>query len=225
MININYKNEKTHNDKWLVEKVFNKARNGFYVEAGAGRGYDDSCTYVLEKHFGWAGILVEPCSTAFSYLQKNRPNSFCINKGLSSSCQVLDYFSFDGFAGYNGFPSISKLGEEKWWEKINKSINGAPMKKQSVECITLYEAIKRGNAPPIIDCLCLDTEGAELEILKEFPFDKYIFKAITIEYSTPELTELLLKNKYIQTENPYCEVPWEHYFIHKDFEYLIKDVK
>ena len=35
-------------------------RNGFFVEAGAYDGVDQSNTYYLEKEKGWNGILIEP---------------------------------------------------------------------------------------------------------------------------------------------------------------------
>ncbi len=227
-MNINYMNKVTFNDRWIVEEVFNRMKNGFYVEVGAGDGVHGSCTYVLEKELEWTGILVEPLSSSFHNLKKIRKNSRCVNKGISSSPETLKYYHFDGWAGYNGFPSLNKFGEDQWWQKIKNGTNGAVAQEQHVECVTLDSVLMNNNAPKVIDYLCLDIEGAELEVMKDFPFCKYKFKAISIELSTPLLTDILIKNSYRQVLNPFNEVSWEHYFIHQDFlniQYLVNEDK
>jgi hypothetical protein len=65
-----YFNYHTWNDKWVVD-VFNKKRDGFFVEAGALNGILGSCTYVLESKLGWKGILVEPDPIIFQNLISN----------------------------------------------------------------------------------------------------------------------------------------------------------
>lgn len=223
-MNIEYMNKVTFNDRWIVEEVFKGMRNGFYVEVGAGDGMAGSCTYVLEKELGWTGILVEPLLSSFQKLKEIRKNSKCINNGLSSSPEVLKYYHFDDWGGYNGFPSLNKFGENQWWEKAKDGAKDTVAQEQDIECVTLDSVLMENNAPKTIDYLCLDIEGAELEVMKDFPFDKYKFKTISIELSPPPLTDILTKNGYIQVLNPFSEVSWEHYFIHRDFlniQYLV----
>ena len=43
--------------------MLNWKRNGFFVEFGACNGFDLSNTLLLEKDFGWNGILCEPVLT------------------------------------------------------------------------------------------------------------------------------------------------------------------
>jgi len=225
-MNIEYMNKVTFNDRWIVEEVFKGMRNGFYVEVGAGDGMAGSCTYVLEKELGWTGILVEPLLSSFQKLKEIRKNSKCINNGLSSSPEVLKYYHFDDWGGYNGFPSLNKFGEEQWWKKVNDNVKGAVAQEQQIECVTLSSVLMDNDAPEIIDYLCLDIEGAELEVMKDFPFHKYKFKTISIEFSPQPLTDILIKNGYRQVVNPFNDVIWEHYFVHKDYlklEYIAND--
>ena len=44
----------------FVLYTLNWKRNGFFVEFGATNGFDLSNSYLLEKDFGWKGILCEP---------------------------------------------------------------------------------------------------------------------------------------------------------------------
>ena len=61
---------------------------------------------------------------------------------------------------------------------------------------TLEIVLDKYQAPKIIDYLSLDTEGSEQRILRNFPFDKYSFRTITVERPKPELRELLDRHGY-----------------------------
>ena len=52
---------------------------------------------------------------------------------------------------------------------------------------------EKANAPKVIDYLSLDVEGAELEVLKNFPFKKYKFLSMKIERPSKELNKILFK--------------------------------
>jgi hypothetical protein len=46
----------------LVVFLLGGKRNGFFVEVGAANRIDFSNSFILERDFGWHGILVEPAS-------------------------------------------------------------------------------------------------------------------------------------------------------------------
>ena len=46
--------------------------NGYFVDFGATDGYDISNSYILEKDYGWSGILVEPALQWHEKLAENR---------------------------------------------------------------------------------------------------------------------------------------------------------
>jgi hypothetical protein len=58
------------------------------------------------------------------------------------------------------------------------------------------------DSPREIDYLSIDTEGSEYEILKEFNFNKYIFRVITVEHNympvRQRLNDLLIGAGYIR---------------------------
>jgi hypothetical protein len=52
--------------------ALNIKRDGYFVDIGAANGIEGSNTYLLEKHFGWRGILVEPAVCWHRSLEMNR---------------------------------------------------------------------------------------------------------------------------------------------------------
>ena len=65
-------------------------RNGFFVEFGATNGIDYSNTLVMEKIFGWNGILCEPAKIWQRNLRLNR-NSFIDTNAVwkNSNSQIV----------------------------------------------------------------------------------------------------------------------------------------
>ena len=58
-------------------------RDGYFVEFGATNGVSLSNTHLLEKRFGWKGILAEPARCWHAALEKNR--SAAIEKNASGA--------------------------------------------------------------------------------------------------------------------------------------------
>jgi len=56
----------------VVLSLLDFKRNGYFVEFGATNGFDLSNTYLLEKDFGWSGILAEPARCWHKDLRNNR---------------------------------------------------------------------------------------------------------------------------------------------------------
>ncbi|MFA5157168.1 MAG: FkbM family methyltransferase [Candidatus Omnitrophota bacterium] len=194
-----------NNDKWVIKDIFKGKRNGYFIEAGAGNGKNWSHTFLLEKKFNWTGICVEPNENLFFRLKKNR-KCVCSDLVLSEKNETVDFMEVGGnLWGFGGIARYLNETKKQLWKS-------GTLKRKSA--ITLRELLEKYNAPKVIDYLALDTEGSEFVILKDFPFDKYVFLAITIEGG--ECVDLLTRNGYIITKNPYNRLaPWEHYFIHR----------
>jgi hypothetical protein len=75
-------------DRFIAETVYGGKRGGYFVEAGAGDGLWISNTLLLERKYGWTGILIEPTS-AFTALQRNRPDCICDNSALASERSTI----------------------------------------------------------------------------------------------------------------------------------------
>jgi len=164
----------------------------FFVEFGAGNGFDYSNTLLLEDKFNWRGILSEPAKIFHKQIKKRK--CYINTDAVYSKDNIQLIFNENTY-----FPTLST---------INKFINSDEhfitrlfnSKKYQVNTISLNSLLKKYNAPRIIDYLSIDTEGSEYEILYAFDFSKYKFRVITCEHNNTlnrnKIYKLLKKNGY-----------------------------
>ena len=158
-------------------------RNGFFVEFGATNGVDLSNTHLLEKEFGWNGILAEPARVWHDALKKNRTCNIETRCVWSSSGSVLTFSE----AEWAELSTVSAFKSSDHHEKSRER-----SRTYTVETISLLDLLKNHNAPESIDYLSIDTEGSEFEILSAFDFDKYRFGFISCEHNfTPAREQIL----------------------------------
>ena len=166
-------------------------RDGYFVEVGASNGIDLSNTYLMEKEFGWRGILAEPAACWQNDLKKNRGSdieSSCVWKesGLTLAFNEVE------FAELSTINSFSESDSHGDFRKKGKTYD--------VSTISLRDLLLKYNAPKQIDYLSIDTEGSEYDILSAFDFSEYSFEVITCEHNyTPareKLCALLTENGY-----------------------------
>jgi len=148
-------------------------REGFFVEFGAGDGVHLSNSYLLEKEFGWTGILAEPLPEYHEELALNRTASIEASCVWSTSGDTLDFVS----VGY-----LSTVADYAGSDMHAESRADSPV--FSVKTISLLDLLDSHQAPTSIDFLSIDTEGSEYAILSAFPFgEKYTIKAIACEHN------------------------------------------
>jgi FkbM family methyltransferase len=168
-------------------------RNGYFVDFGATNGVDLSNTYLLEKEFGWTGILAEPAKCWHDALRKSR------SAHVETSCVWRDSGSVVSFneAYFSELSTIKAFNASDSLREIRKD-----GKTYDVKTISLNDLLTKYNAPRQIDYLSIDTEGSEFEILSTFDFDKYRVQVITCEHNFAPIREkifsLLTRNGYIR---------------------------
>lgn len=160
-------------------------RDGFFVEFGATNGIDFSNSYLLEKEFGWNGILAEPAKLWHKELKSNRNCNIETDCVWSDSKSVLNFNQVDAagelstVSTYNKTDSHSKLREGGQNYKVNT--------------ISLNDLLEKYSAPQKIDYLSIDTEGSEFEILNHFDFSKHEISIITCEHNYTAIREKIFK--------------------------------
>ncbi|MDM3855660.1 MAG: FkbM family methyltransferase [Aphanizomenon gracile PMC649.10] len=200
----------------MAEYVFPNKQDGYFLEVGAANGREVSSCYVLEKEFGWKGICVEPSDYFFEQLVRNRPNSICEQVCLSNQVGTVTFIegSDETVSPYlSGIKSNLETVKYQGKEVVAK---GKEVKK---EAVTLEVLLKKYHAPQVIDYAAFDIEGSELDVLEVFPFESYVFLALSLECDGSirlPISQLLESNGYQRAKNPFNrDKPWEMYWLHQ----------
>jgi FkbM family methyltransferase len=149
-------------------------RDGFFVEFGAASGKELSNTWLLEKQFGWSGVLAEPARCWHARLAANR--SCAIDHRCVWKC-TGERLSFSEA----GEAEISTLTDFKDGDLHAASRRSS--RHYMVETVSLDDLLAGHGGGRSPDYLSIDTEGSEFEILQACDFKRHPFKVITCEHN------------------------------------------
>lgn len=183
-------------DYKLYEKYFRGKENGFFIEAGANDGLEQSNTYYLEFHKNWRGILIEPVAEKHFECKRNRSQAaWHVHKALVAEdydANMIDMIYTPECKGL-----LSVIDDENAEVMMRRAREkGIPM---VVKTTTLNQVLEdftehtTGQAPHI-DLLVLDVEGYELNALKGLSLDRWQIDYILVE----ELQETDIIQNHLQ---------------------------
>ena len=155
-------------DKWVSEAVFPGVTNGFFLDVGSWDGTIDSNTKALEQK-GWTGICIDP----FPKNMQDRTCKMFKDVVHSQSGKRVSFRQSDALGGIE-----DTLGRWKQATENTRTIE--------LTTVTLGEILETAKAPRFIHFVSLDIEGAELEALRGFPFDRYQIGALAVEHNFEE---------------------------------------
>lgn len=164
----------------IIESIFRKMKkyDFSYIDIGANDPIIFSNTYYFYKKYKVKGCLIEPDSVLCKKLKKKRTRDICLNVGLGSKCDNLDFYVFD-------CDPLNTFSKEEA-EKI-KSYGTYHLKKiEKVKVIKFNDVVKKYFNDKTPELISLDTEGVEMDILRSIDFDKYrpvIFCIETWDYN------------------------------------------
>ena len=176
-------------DLW-VRYELSERRGGFFVEFGATNGLVNSNTWLLEKKYGWKGILAEPNPMWHSMLASNRDSAIDHRCVGSSTGKMVAFLTTD--ASDPELSSIAEFADGDHFAEVRAKGNAI-----EVETVSLGDLLSQHNAPAEIDYLSIDTEGSELAILSQLDFSRHVINLISVEQNrqTEAKIEGLLKKK------------------------------
>ncbi|WP_395733437.1 FkbM family methyltransferase [Prosthecobacter sp.] len=176
-------------------------RDGWFVEAGAYDGFQQSNSYYLARMKGWRGVLIEPLPQLAAICRQKRPESLVVSCALGApeseghSLQLRHAGLMTMACGVLG-------NDEKERQRAADGLaaQGLPTSEQLVtaDIKTLTSVLEMTGTPSDFDLLSLDVEGAEVDVLRGLDLKRFRPKAICIEVRHENLAAVqsLLQDHY-----------------------------
>jgi Methyltransferase FkbM domain len=180
----------------IVSRLFRSKTNGYFLDLAANDAIKISNTYALEKKFNWTGLCMEPNpSYWFNLAHRDCQVVGAVVGELRNDAVVFQTTSNGAFGGI--------VGAE--FDR-NRPNQGGEVRYT----VPLSEILQRFQAPPVMDYLSLDVEGAETLIMRHFPFHEYSFNVMTVERPKDDLKALFEENgyEYVGTISKFGETLW-----------------
>jgi FkbM family methyltransferase len=183
---------------------------GFFVEAGANDGYDQSNTYWLERGRGWRGVLVEPMAELSREAARERPGSRVFTCALVAE----DHPGATVTLRYGGLMTTvagfreSEQSDREWVADAHRLVQEEPEHEFTVPARTLSSVLDEARAPEI-DLLSLDVEGFEPQVLAGLDLDRHAPRFMLVEIRDMETgrpaIEAVLGDRYepVEALSPY----------------------
>lgn len=187
-----------HQDEILVDLI---GPNGYFIDLAANHAVKFSNTLSLERDHGWNGLCIEPNPVYWHGLSHRD----CTVVGAlvgGDNIEKVDVKFRGVFGGIVGRYPEGLANRKKEPDSPKEERYTAPLK----------QVLTKFKVPKVIDYMSLDVEGAELLIMKEFPFDQYTIKVMTVERPQKDLTDLLKSKGYIHLKKLawWGETLWAH---------------
>jgi hypothetical protein len=170
-----------------IADIFGGRRGGFFVDLAANDAAYLSNTLTLEQAFGWRGICVEanPGYAASFAGRSCRLAQAVVGPRDNERVHFVFEEVLGGVAGFDQPAAVAGGGG-----------GGAPKTGSDLLTVSVARLLDDFGAPPVIDYLSLDIEGAEWWAFSTFPWHRYVFLALTVERPPLELRNKLLEQGY-----------------------------
>ncbi len=145
-----------------ILKFFRK-QTGRFLDIGAYDGKCFSTTHALAL-IGWGGVCVEPSPSVLPALHKQydpNPNINILEVAVSDVTGKVTFFD----SGGDMVSSINKKHVELWTQG-----SGCSFTKIQVKSLTVLDLFEKIGYD--FEFISLDTEGTNIEIFSQFPFEK-----------------------------------------------------
>jgi FkbM family methyltransferase len=163
----------------ILNRVLHGIERGTYVEVGANHPKYDSVSRSFYER-GWSGLAIEPNPIFAALYREERPRDEVIEAAVTDSSEAnITLHLIDG-------TGLSTLMDEI---SVGHADHGMCVKDVTVPTVRLDNAIaKHGFAETEIHFLLIDTEGAELQVLRSIDLTKVRPWILIVEATTPGST-------------------------------------
>lgn len=168
---------------------------GFFIEAGANDGFDQSNTYYLARRYKWSGILIEPIPELAAISKKVRRESLTLSCALGPTEAEGTTLSLHRA----GLMSTVEGGRSDLLEHLQRAKDLQPGAQSGVIKVPVraLSSIIDEHAPGrCIDLLSLDVEGYEPQVLAGIDFDRHAPRFICVEVNDSDSIHAMLGDRY-----------------------------
>ena len=160
-------------DKWADEHVFRRRRRGVFVDLGCYDGITYSNSWYFERVLGWAGVCAEPNPDVFPRIASQAGRESGVQVAVSGAAGKLPFVT--------AFMRSSLNASAVDYDFLASQGVGAG---EALVDVVTPGALLDAHLPAgtrVVDYVNIDVEGAELAVLKVWPFDRYCVDVFNIE--------------------------------------------
>ncbi len=177
----------------LVDRLLDGKRGGVFVDIGGYDGVTGSNSLFFEVFRNWTGIVVEPSPTQLKLAKAARKCS-CLGFAVAGQTGKADFMEVTaGYTQMSGFL-------DSYDADILAKVRANPQHQEEVHVLQkkTLQSILNSRKLKQVDFLSLDVEGGEMDILTNFPFDKFDIDVFSIENNTQssDLPQLMKSKGY-----------------------------
>lgn len=165
-----YTNSQKRMDRRIVD-LFDGKTGGVFIEVGAADGLDQSNTLLLERKFGWSGLLVEPLREPFEHCRRVR------------RCSIVERYILAAPEDAGSSKIMHRDGLQS--AVVNDNENDTPETAETVETTTLDLLLAKHGLRDV-DILSLDVEGFEESLLDGYSGENYRIRYLLVEAWDPD---------------------------------------
>jgi FkbM family methyltransferase len=191
-------------DIWVCYEL-REAREGYFVEFGATNGITNSNSALLEREYGWRGLLAEPNPVWHADLRRNRRAALDLRCVAARTGEQVEFLAVEE-------AELSTMAAYANQDHFADIRSHAP--RISVETVSLDDLLAAHQAPTTIDYMSIDTEGSEFEILSAFDFNRWQVRLFSIEHNHTErekdIDALLARHGYLRVFHEFSQ--WDGWY-------------
>jgi FkbM family methyltransferase len=156
-------------------RVFGEQASGFYIDIGAGHPVYDNVSFAFYLR-GWTGVTVEPNPWLAQLSEAVRPLDVRIQSLIGAAPGESTYYLVEDFHGLSTTIESHALKAKSEFGKRSQAMT-LP--------VGTLQALCEQYAPPTIDFLKIDVEGAEYEVLLGGDWRRFRPKVVVAEALAP----------------------------------------
>lgn len=172
-------------DAFVVDLLGGK-RDGVFVDIGANDGVSLSNSYVLEKQFGWTGLLVEPHADTYAKLVASR-SSHAVQACAAPADGVVTFSQIEG--GANMLSGVSSTYSARHRRRVARALkrHGGQMREVEVPAVRINRLLDELGYDRV-DYLSIDTEGGERDIIDAIDLERFAVGCVSMENNSQDTT-------------------------------------